>query len=334
MANIAITNGTPKDVNNRLRGATGLDPDDPNDMAFKLVTILYFLCHKNLLCFRTAHTHLPPICLSLLRCFPLCHFCVNVGIIGIVFAGGVRRRCRATVISECFWVGSGGEEGRWQAYPSILGRQRCNTIGNEKGRRWRRWACCDVLGIGTSARHQGRRAAVGALQRCPDGVFEVALAGRRRRGREGHEGTMHFAQCGHPEQCWPSGWGHQTMAQWNYSVALLLQHAAWTTLQFRRLHVTVTIVSSFLERALHSTLPPVAAAAIAHAMEEYCGGGGGGSADFAALVAPYSFAFGNGGAAGWVGAVAVWRRGGQRRGPSGSGPGNEGKGSNNGGGAK
>jgi hypothetical protein len=40
MSNITPTNGMPKDVNNRLCGATGLDPDDPNDMAFKLVIIL------------------------------------------------------------------------------------------------------------------------------------------------------------------------------------------------------------------------------------------------------------------------------------------------------
>ena len=77
----------------------------------------------------------------------------------------------------------------------------------------------------------------------------------------------------------------------DYSAALLFQLSAWTTLQFWRLRVVVTIASSFLERALHSTLPPVATAAIAHAFKEYCGGGGGGSADFAVLAAPYVFAF-------------------------------------------
>jgi hypothetical protein len=35
-------NGTPKDVNNRLGSVKGLDPDDPNDTAFKLVTVLIF----------------------------------------------------------------------------------------------------------------------------------------------------------------------------------------------------------------------------------------------------------------------------------------------------
>ena len=42
-------NGTPKDVNNRLGSVKDLDPDDPNDTAFKLVTICVFiLCRKKL----------------------------------------------------------------------------------------------------------------------------------------------------------------------------------------------------------------------------------------------------------------------------------------------
>jgi hypothetical protein len=45
------------------------------------------------------------------------------------------------------------------------------------------------------------------------------------------------------------------MTRWDYSAALLLQVATWTTLQFWRLRVAVTIASLFLERALHSTLP-------------------------------------------------------------------------------
>jgi hypothetical protein len=44
MSNITPPNGTPKDLNNRLRGAMGLNPDNLNDMAFKLVIILYFVC--------------------------------------------------------------------------------------------------------------------------------------------------------------------------------------------------------------------------------------------------------------------------------------------------
>ena len=96
---------------------------------------------------------------------------------------------------------------------------------------------------------------MGALWRCTDGVFKAALAGRRRRGSEGCGGTTHFARCGHPGWCCPSRRGRQTMAQWDYSAALLLQVAAWTTLQFRWLRVAVTIASSFLKPALHLTLP-------------------------------------------------------------------------------
>ena len=81
------------------------------------------------------------------------------------------------------------------------------------------------------------------------------------------------------------------MARWDYSMAFLFQHAAWTTLQFWRLRIAVMIASSFLEHVLHSTLPPVAMAAIAHTFKKYCGGGGEGSSDFAALVAPYVFDF-------------------------------------------
>ena len=149
MSNITPPNGTPNDVNNRFCGATGLNPDNPNDMAFKLVTILYFLCHKNSLFFRAAHMHLPPIRLSLLHCFPLRHFCVSVGIIRIVVAEGERWRCRATVFSGCFGVGSGGEKGRWRAYPGLSGRQRSNTIGNRKGERWWWWACRGVFRVAT-----------------------------------------------------------------------------------------------------------------------------------------------------------------------------------------
>ena len=76
------------------------------------------------------------------------------------------------------------------------------------------------------------------------------------------------------------------MAWQDYSTALLFQLAPWTTLQFQRLHVAILIVLSFLERALHLTLPPVTTAAIVHAFEEYWEGGGRGSADFVALVVP------------------------------------------------
>jgi hypothetical protein len=45
--------------------------------------------------------------------------------------------------------------------------------------------------------------------------------------------------------------GRRTMARRDYSAALLFQHTACTTLQFRRLRVRIMIVSAFLERALH-----------------------------------------------------------------------------------
>jgi hypothetical protein len=62
MSNTTPPNGMPKDVNNLLGGAMGLDPDDPNDMAFELVTILYFCCvTKSHFFFRTAQPRpLPP----------------------------------------------------------------------------------------------------------------------------------------------------------------------------------------------------------------------------------------------------------------------------------
>ena len=139
---------------------------------------------------------------------------------------------------------------------------------------------------------------MGVLWHCPDGVFELPFVGRRRwqQEREGRVGTTCFERCGHPGRCWPSGRGCQTMTRRDYSVALLFQHVTWTALQFRRLRVTVMIASLFLKRALHSMLPPVAAVAIGHTFEKYCGGGGsggtwGGSTDFAALAVPYIFAF-------------------------------------------
>jgi hypothetical protein len=46
MANITSPNGTPKDVNDQLGGVKGLNPDDLNDTAFKLVTIRIFCSTK------------------------------------------------------------------------------------------------------------------------------------------------------------------------------------------------------------------------------------------------------------------------------------------------
>ncbi len=48
MSGLTPPNGMPMDINNQLGGVKGLDHDDPNDMAFKLVTILcILLCQKN-----------------------------------------------------------------------------------------------------------------------------------------------------------------------------------------------------------------------------------------------------------------------------------------------
>jgi hypothetical protein len=41
MSDFTPRNGMPKDINNRLGGMKGLDPDDPNDTAFKLVNRCY-----------------------------------------------------------------------------------------------------------------------------------------------------------------------------------------------------------------------------------------------------------------------------------------------------
>ena len=71
MADITPPNEMPKDINDQLRGAMGLDPDDPNDTAFKLATILYFcVCHKNSP-FLEQHTHIYPMSSLTLMLFPI-----------------------------------------------------------------------------------------------------------------------------------------------------------------------------------------------------------------------------------------------------------------------
>jgi hypothetical protein len=57
------SNGTPKDVNNRMGNVKGIDPDNPNDTAFKMVIVLVdFLCRKklNFFVFCEQHQPLPP----------------------------------------------------------------------------------------------------------------------------------------------------------------------------------------------------------------------------------------------------------------------------------
>jgi len=52
MSDFTPPNGTPKDINNQLCGVKGLDPEDPNDIAFQLVTIYcVFVVSKKLTCF-------------------------------------------------------------------------------------------------------------------------------------------------------------------------------------------------------------------------------------------------------------------------------------------
>jgi hypothetical protein len=64
MSNITPPIGTPKNVNDLLRSAAGLDPDNPNDMAFKLVTILYFFVSQKLTFFLEQRTRISPLFVS------------------------------------------------------------------------------------------------------------------------------------------------------------------------------------------------------------------------------------------------------------------------------
>ena len=125
----------------------------------------------------------------------------------------------------------------------------------------------------------------------------------------------------------------------NYFAALLFQVATWTTLQFWWLLVAVMIASLFFERALHSTLPFNAAPCCDGSncsriqrilWRQGCGWGECGLCGLGGAVR-LRLPPGNGGAAGRVGAVAVWRWGGQPGGPLGLRPGNDGEGSNDGG---
>ena len=80
-------------------------------------------------------------------------------------------------------------------------------------------------------------------------------------------------------------------------------------------------------------MSPIAAVAIVHTFEEYCGGGGGegawgGSADFKASAPPYVFAFHMAMGVRLVGSAPSWFGAGGSSGgfPSGLGPGNDGEG--------
>ena len=138
---------------------------------------------------------------------------------------------------------------------------------------------------------------------------------------------MYGWRCGRPGWCWPSGRDRQTMAQWDYSAALVLQVAAWTTLQFRRLRNAVKIASLFLERALHSMLSFNAAprrnGSNCTRVRRILRRRGWGECGLCGLGSTVHLCLppGDGGAAGRVGAVAVWRQGGGQGGSLGAGAG-------------
>jgi hypothetical protein len=48
MADITTTSSTPKDMKQRMGAVKGINPGDPNDAAFELVTMfVFFLCCHN-----------------------------------------------------------------------------------------------------------------------------------------------------------------------------------------------------------------------------------------------------------------------------------------------
>ena len=68
MSDFTPQNGMPKYINNQLGGVKDLDPNDPNDTAFKLVNILcILLCRKNspFFLFFGEQLNLPPPMFSL-----------------------------------------------------------------------------------------------------------------------------------------------------------------------------------------------------------------------------------------------------------------------------
>ncbi len=98
--------------------------------------------------------------------FPLCHFRIGVGIIGIVVTEGGRWRRRAKALSGCFWVGSSrrkGGGGHALAFrggsistPLATGREGGGGGGraaafwgarhprNSRVGEWQ-WACCGIV---------------------------------------------------------------------------------------------------------------------------------------------------------------------------------------------
>jgi hypothetical protein len=99
-------------------------------------------------------------------------------------------------LSGCVWVGNGVEKVQWRKCPGVRGSSVAtpSATGREGGGSS---GVRSDLGLGRPLNGRVRKA-VGMLRRCPDDVFEVALAGKRRRGRKGHGGTTRFARCGRP----------------------------------------------------------------------------------------------------------------------------------------
>ena len=61
MADLTPTSSTPKDIKQRYRILKRIDPDDPNDRPFKLVTMFVFLmCSHNSPFFSFQEQHPPP----------------------------------------------------------------------------------------------------------------------------------------------------------------------------------------------------------------------------------------------------------------------------------
>jgi hypothetical protein len=62
MADITPTSSTPKDIKQRMGAVKGINPDDPNDAAFELVTmfVLFLCCHNSPFFFENTSTTPPP----------------------------------------------------------------------------------------------------------------------------------------------------------------------------------------------------------------------------------------------------------------------------------
>ena len=110
--------------------------------------------------------------------FPLRRFPVGVG---IVVGEEGRRQQRATALSGCLWVGSGGEKGRRQACPGDSGWQHCNACTavflEHRQREGRALAA-----VGLPRHFQGRTSMrpLPLWERLQSGGHAVALLGRWR----------------------------------------------------------------------------------------------------------------------------------------------------------